>query len=65
MTIPLAPLTRRLRQDTGENRVGLVRQNGQLKVRGRLSKGQNISRDLNAADELIALDNAIDMVKRL
>ena len=65
MTIPLAPLTRRLRQDTGEKRVGLVRQNGKLKVRGSLSNGQNIFRDLRAADELTALDNAVDMVKRL
>ena len=65
MTIPLAPLTRRLRQDTGEKQVGLVRQNGKLKIRGSLSNGQNIFRDLKAADELTALDNAIDMVKRL
>ena len=63
--IPLAPLSRRLRQDTGEKRVSLVRHNGKLKVRGHLTNGQSVFRDLEAADELAALDKARDLVMRL
>lgn len=65
MTIPLAPLTKRLRTVTGERRVALARQNGKLKLRGTLSNGLNVFRNLDATDELTALDCAIDMTKRL
>ena len=65
MSIPLAPLTKRLRQDTGEKGVSLVRHNGKLKVRGQLTNGQSLFRDLQAADELAALDNARDLVQLL
>ena len=65
MPIPLAPLSRRLRQNTGEKGVSLVRHNGKLKVRGHLTNGQSVFRDLEAADELTALDKARDLVMRL
>ena len=45
MSIPLAPLTKRLRQDTGEKGVSLVRRNGKFKVRGQLTNGQSLFRD--------------------
>ena len=61
MTLPLAPLTKRLRSVTGEPRVALARQNGKLKLRGTLSNGLTVFRNLDATDELTALDCAIDM----
>ena len=56
---------KRQRQDTDEKRVSLVRHNGKLKVRGHLTNGQSVFRDLEAADELTALDKARDLVMRL
>ena len=45
MSIPLAPLTNRLRQDTGEKGVSIFRHNGKFNVRGQLTNGQSLFRD--------------------